>query len=414
MKYIFGLVCFLFATSAFSQVSHEMSIPWQGYVNTGASEVRASFYLAGEEFDLTTAFNDRNYPYWYSENVVLQVNEGVVHTVLNGIEKDSLENMSDHVWLYVTVNGQPFDKVKLYSMPWSVWAEKSLYAEKSGYAVDAEFAIWADTADWAHNAGFAFLADTAAYARNAGHSVNADFADSALHAVNADSAMYATHAMRASFSDNSQFALVADSALKADSSTWAGFAERANLASTALTAQIATLAIMADSLRDNKVNTNTIIDSTIQRVDLADGIIDNSAMAQNSVNSENIQDNSIGFSDMNISGTPTNNSVIGYDNGNLQWISTNNILDGSVQQTTVIPVQINQDARWVILQVAQDFNLVGMTPTNGRVITIINASTANTVTLSTPNWNIYGGNVNISPRNSRTLVYLNGEWVILQ
>jgi hypothetical protein len=416
MKYIFSLVCFLFSVNVFAQVdSPEMSIPWQGYVNTGATEVRASFYLAGEDFDPTTVFNDRNYPFWYLENIVLQVEDGVVHTVLEGISKDSLHvRVSGRVWLYVTVNGQSFDKVRLYPTPWSVWSENALYADEANKSDFATDAIWADTAQWAHDAGHSLTSDTAVYAENAGHSVSSDFSDSSMHANSADSSLHATHASRASFSDNSQFALLADSALKADSATWAAYAERANLASTALTAQIATLAIMADSLRDNKVNSSTIIDSTIQREDLSAGIIDNSAMAENSVTTDNIQDGTVAFSDMNITGTATNNSVVGYNNGSLVWVSNNNILVGSVQQTTVIPTQINQDARWVILQVAQDFNLVGMTANEGRIITIVNASTANVVTLATTNWNIYGGNLSIFPRSSRTIAYLNGEWIVLQ
>lgn len=414
MKYILSVFCFVFGLNVFAQPSQYINIPWQGYVNTGATEVRASFYLAGEDFDLTTAFNDRNYPYWYSENKTLQVDGGVIHTILSQIPADSLKELSGFTWLYVTINGQPFEKVRLYSVPWSVWSDHATHSETSEKSDISIRSTWADTANYARRSGVADSATRAGHSSTAGHSLTTDRADSAFHSVHSDSSVNSRFSVRASLADNAQFAIFADSANKADSSWWAFFADRCGLASNSLRSQIAELAIMADSVRDGKVTSSTIIDNSIQRVDLANGIIDNSAMAPNSVNSANIQNGTVAFEDMNIAGTPTNNSVVGYNNGNLQWISNNNILTGAVQQTTLIPTQINQDARWVILQVAQDFNLVGITPTQGRVITIVNASTANTVTLTNPNWNIFGGAVNISPRTSKTLVYLNGDWIILQ
>lgn len=411
MKYIFSLVCLFFALNLNAQF---VDIPWQGYVNTGATEVRASFYLAGPNLDLTTAFNDRNYPYWYSENQTLQVEGGVTQTTLTNIPVDSIYAYHrSTMWLYVTINGQPFDKVKISYVPYAVFSQKAYSAQESRFAQTANHALTSDTAVYARNSGIADSARIAGNAVNAINSRHAVHADSATHAVYSDSATNSVFAIRSSLSDNSQFAILADSAKRARFSWIADYAENSNNATHALKAQLAELAIMADSLRDNRVNTNTIIDGTIQRVDLGNGIVNESALANNSVTSAKILDATILVQDVNVGGNPNNHSVLGYDNGNFTWVSSTN-LTGAVQKTTVIPTQINADTRWLVLQVAQDFALTNVNATDGRIITISNSSTANVVTLAPAQWNIYGGALQIGPRSSRTLVYLNNEWVILQ
>lgn len=412
MKYIFSLFCLFFALNLNAQF---VDIPWQGYVNTGATEVRASFYLAGPKLDLTTAFNDKNYPYWYSENQTLQVEGGVTQTVLKDVPVDSIYAYhKSTMWLYVTINGQPYDKVKISYVPYAVFSQMAYSAQEAEIASVAKTAYRADTARYAYRAGVADSSVSSANAVNAINSKHSVHADSATHTINSDSAINATFAIRASLSDNAQFAIIADSAKKARFAWNSNYAENSNNATHALKSQIAEFAIIADSLNDNRVNTNTIINGTIQRVDLGNGIVDETALASNSVTSAKIVNGTVSTEDLNISGTPTNNSVLGYNNGNLSWISSNTILVGAIQKTTVIPTQINGDTRWLILQVAQDFNLTGMTASEGRVITVVNASTANVVTITNPQWNIYGGTVAISPRTSRTLVYLNSEWIIIQ
>lgn len=411
MKYIFSLVCLFFALNLNAQF---VDIPWQGYVNTGATEVRASFYLAGPNLDLTTAFNDRNYPYWYSENQTLQVEGGVTQTTLTNIPVDSIyAYYRSTMWLYVTINGQPFDKVKISYVPYAVFSQKAYSAQESRFAQTANHASTSDTAVYARSSGVADSARIAGNAVNAINSRHAVHADSAIHSVHSDSSTNAVFAIRSSLSDNSQFAILADSAKRARFSWLADYAENSNNATHALKAQLAELAIMADSLRDNKVNTNTIIDGTIQRVDLGNQIVNESALANNAVTSAKILDATILVQDVNIGGTPTNNSVLGYDNGNFSWVAST-ALTGAVQKTTVIPTQINVDTRWLVLQIAQDFALTGLVASEGRIITIANSSTANVVTLAPAQWNIYGGALQIGPRSSRTLVYLNNEWVILQ
>lgn len=352
MKNFFSFLCFLFSLNLSAQ---NIDLSWQGYVNTGADSVRASFYLADGGLDLTTAFNDRNYPYWYTENQMLGVNNGVIGTILKNVPFDTLvAYFRNDIFLYVTINGQPFDKVKIHYVPYSAFSLHALRAEQAAFSL---------------RSGSSAYSDTSKYAYNAGH---------------------------------------------ADSANYSQYSENSTNAIQSTRAQIAELAIVADSISDNTVTSEKILDSTIQRNDLSDEIIDESALASNSVTSAKIADNSIGYIDMNILGKADNTSILGYRNGNLEWISTNNVSNDVVEKTTIIPTAINTNTRWVILQIALDFNLVGVPAAEGKIITIVNASTANTVFLSAPNWNIYGGTVGVSPRTSKTLLYINGEWIILQ
>lgn len=412
MKYIFSIICLVFALNLNAQF---IDIPWQGYVNTGATEVRASFYLAGPNLDLTTAFNDRNYPYWYSENQTLKVEGGVTQTILKDIPVDSIYAYhKSTMWLYVTINGQPYDKVKVSYVPYAVFSQMAYSAQEATFANRANRAGRADTALYAYRSGVADSAITSFRSVESNRALFANRTDSAIHSLRSDSSRHSVFSTRSSLSDNSQFSLLADSAKRSHYSWFSNQSENSTNAVNAIHAQISELAIVADSLIDNRVNTNTIINGAIQRVDLGNGIVDESALAQNSVTSGKIANNTVSTEDLNISGTPSNNSVLGYSNGNLAWISNNTILTGSIQKTTVIPTQINGDTRWLILQVAQDFNLTNASTFEGRVITVVNASTANVVTLTNPQWNVFGGAISIYPRTSRTLVYLNNEWIIIQ
>lgn len=410
MKLVFSFLSIFVATTMFAQVD----LNWQGYVNTGAETVRGSFYLAGPNLDLNTAFNDKNYPVWYAENQMMDVAGGVCATLLKNVPVDSLVKYRSDLYLYVTINGQPFERVKLQYVPYSTWTLRARLAEEALLSQEAIHSNRADTAEYARKS---YLADTAvksSHSVESNHARHADSADDANHSVYADTAAYAVKAVRSSLSDNAQFAILADSAKKAGHASTADNATNSVYAQEAVHAQLADVAIYAQSIADNSVTSPKIVNGTIQRIDLDNGVIDESALAASAVTTTKIADGSVAVVDMNITGIPSDVSVLGYKNGNFEWVSSNNLYLSSIQNTTVIPVQINNDARWVILKVAQDFNLVGMNGTEGRVITIVNASTANFVTLAVPNWNLFGGTLVIGPRSSRTLVYLNNEWVVIQ
>lgn len=411
MKIVFSFLTLLIAGNLFAQ---QIDINWQGYVNTGADSVRGSFYLAGPNLDLTTAFNDRNYPVWYSENQTLAVNGGVCASLLRNIPVDSLIKYDTNLWLYVTVNGQPFEKVKLQYVPYSAYSLYSFIAKRADAATFATSAGYADTSAYARNSGVADSSVRASHAVNATNAVHSDSADNANHSVYADTARYAIQAVRSSLADNAQFAILADSAKKAGHASNADNAVNSVNAQNAVHSQTSDVATFAQTIADNSVTSPKIVNGTIQRVDIDNGIIDETALASNSVTTTKIVDGTVAVVDVNVTGTPTNFSTLGYNNGNFEWVSSNQLYLNSIQNTTVIPTQINSDARWVVLKVAHDFNLVGMTATEGRVVTIVNASTANFVTMATPDWNIFGGTLVISPRSSRTLVYLNSEWIVIQ
>lgn len=412
MKYVFSFVLFLFSIILNAQ---DINISWQGYVTAQTDSVRASFYLAGPNLDLTTAFNDRNYPYWYVENQVLSVNGGVVSTMLMDVPLDTLSRHSmNTMFLYVSINGQPFDRVKINYVPYSAISIRSRLSDESEFAYTAAYANRTDTANFSYKSG---LADSSKFSINA---INSIYADSTLYALESyesmysDSSLYSIYALRASLADNAQLALISDSAKRARFAYSAGYSDSSRISVNSINAQVAQRANRADSIADNSVTSAKIVDNTIQRSDISNGAITETALSDNSVTSAKIVDNSVTFNDLNITGPATNNSVVGFKNGSLEWVSNNSIQTAFVQKTTVIPSQLNGDARFVILQVAQDFNLVGIQAIEGRVITIVNASTANTVTLGIPNWNIYGGNVSVSPRSSKTLLYMGGEWNLIQ
>lgn len=411
MKFVFSFLSLFVATQLFAQ---QIDINWQGYVNTGAETVRGSFYIAGPNLDLNTAFNDRNYPMWYSENQTLKVNGGVCSTVLARVPVDSLIKYESNLYLYVTINGQPFDRAKVEYVPYSAFSLRSYLASRAVRAEEALRAGYADTSNFAYHAAAADTAKKAGHSVESNHALHADSADDANHSVYADTAAHAVKAVRSSLADNAQFAILADSAKRAGHSSTADNATNSVNAQNAVHSQLADVATYAQTIADNSVTSPKIVNGTIQRVDLDNGIVDETALASDAVTTTKIANGTVAVVDMNVSGTPSNISVLGYSNGSFQWVSSNNLYLSSIQNTTVIPTQINSDARWVILKVAQDFNLVGINATEGRVITIVNASTANFVTLATPNWNLFGGTLVIGPRSSRTLVYLNNEWVVIQ
>lgn len=411
MKVFLGFLSLFFATTVFAQ---QIDLNWQGYVNTGADSVRGSFYLAGPNLDLKTAFNDKNYPLWYSENQMMSVDGGICATLLRGVSVDSLIKYESNLFLYVTINGQPFERVKLQYVPYASYSLRTYLADKADYATRSTSSTWSDTATYARRSGFADTAVKASHAVESNHALHADSANNSNHSVYADTAAHAVKAVRSSLADNAQFAILADSAKRAGHSSTADDATNSINSQYAVQAQLADVAKIALTIADNSVTSPKIVNGTIQRVDLDNGIVDETALASNSVTTTKIMDGTVAVADMNVLGTPSNLSVLGYNNGSFEWVSSNNLYLNSIQNTTVIPTQINTDARWIILKVAQDFNLVGMNATEGRVVTIVNASTANFVTLATPNWNLFGGTLVISPRSSRTLVYLNNEWVVIQ
>jgi hypothetical protein len=105
-------------------------------------------------------------------------------------------------------------------------------------------------------------------------------------------------------------------------------------------------------------------------------------------------------------------AVLSITGNSLQWTSQTK-LQGKTQLTLVPLSRINDDVRTLIYRVAQDIISPLPAATEGRIVTIVNSSTANTVTVQSTVLNVWGGDVIISPRRSATLLYTGGEWIVV-
>lgn len=299
---------------------------YQGYVNnrTGIDSVRASFYIAGEQFNPTTVFNSSNYPVWFKENEMVKIENGILNYMLINVDVDSLIVNRGQLYLYVTLNGTPFDKVLISAVPYSTYSQ---------FATNSIYSIQADSAKYANNS------------RNSAHAVRADTA---------------------------QYAFITD------------FADSSNSASVASLSISSITALIADSA-----------------LTITDG----------AVTAEKLGQQSVGISHLNTINAASNQTVLSYINGNFIWASRDYVNTTTVQKTLTVPLGINDNTLYFISQVAQDYSVVEPTPRYGRIIRIVNASTANTITV---NWNnLFGGVVFIGPRSSVEFMYVDTEWIKL-
>jgi len=108
----------------------------------------------------------------------------------------------------------------------------------------------------------------------------------------------------------------------------------------------------------------------------------------------------------------SNGSVLTSDGVGLVWTPSTR-LQGRVQLTLVPLQSVDSDVRTLIYRVAQDIASPLPPGVEGRVITIVNSSTANFIQLQATVYNIWGGDLYINPRNSATLLYNNGQWVVI-
>ena len=195
--------------------------------------------------------------------------------------------------------------------------------------------------------------------------------------------VYASSAAHAIWADSTDFALDAAHAAHADNATNAARAAIADSAVKAAHAVNATNALNAVTSDSARVSANT-------HFVYANGV---NLAAISATGAEN-------YATLTTNGTT------------LQWRSATRI-EGRTQLTLVPLATIDDDVRTLIYRVAQDFATPLPPATEGRIITIVNSSTANVVTISAGVWNIWGGDVFIGPRNSTTLLYHNGQWVVI-
>ena len=321
-KFIFAITLMVF--SFFQAIAQDYN--YQGYLrnSTGVENVRASFYVAGDQFDPMTVFNSSNYPIWFKENDTIEVENGILNYRLVGIDVDSLIQHRGQLYLYVMINGSPFDKVLISDVP---------YSTHSAFSA---------------NANHSLSSDTSAYSINS---------LDALHSVIADTASYS---LVSTFSDSSRASNIADTSLTS---------LRSFISDSALTVEDGS--ITSDKIAPFSINTNHF----------------------NTVNSA------------------ANQTTLSFVDGNFVWASREYINTTTVEQTLVVPTSINDNTLYFISQVAQDYSIIEPTPRYGRLIRIVNASTANTIQVSWPM--LFGGSVFISPRSSVEFMYINMQWIKL-
>lgn len=311
-KFIVTLAISIFSfVNIFAQNPFGQDYNYQGYLrnSNGIETVRASFYIAGEEFDPTTVFNPSNYPIWFKENVSVQVENGILNYTMTRVSMDSIVKYRNGLYLYVTVNGSPFDKVLISSVP------------------------------------------------------------------------YATHSILSNFAVFSR---------SADTASFSSQAQRSNIADSAVKSGIASLAI-------NALN-SLIADSAL-------------TVSDESITSEKIALRSINVGHMNTYNVASDQTVLCYVDGKFIWGAPEYLNRTTSEKTLTIPNSIKDNTVYFISQVAQDYSIVEPFTRNGRLIRIVNASTANTITV---NWNnLFGGVVFIGPRSSVEFMYVDTEWIKL-
>jgi hypothetical protein len=308
MKSFIVLVSFICAAtiSMFGQ-----SYNYQAYVQSRNTEdsVRASFYIAGDQFDPTTVFNPSNYPVWFKENVSVRVQNGILNYQINGTDTDSIIHYRGGLYLYVTINGSPFDRVLISAVPY------------------ATHSIFSDTAF---------------------HSLRTDTSEVSLNAITSEQALNALTADTAEYAVTSGVAFVADSALT-----------------------------------------------------VTDGSITSSKLALNC----------IGVEHLNTVNAPWHMKTLAYINGDFVWTDQKYNTLNTTEKTLIVPTTIGDNTVYFISKVAQDYTLVEPTANEGRIIRVVNASTANTITV---NWTLlFGGSIAIQPRSSMEFVFIDGEWIKL-
>lgn len=384
-KVLLALVAILFTVATNAQ---NIDFTYQGW-STQSGKNNLSLYIARDGFKLGSAFNDQNYPVWYVENQEIDIVSGVVNYRLKNVNLDSLIKYRGDLYLYVAINGTPHDTISMDPAPYAGTAIQAVRANTAKLADLATEAVHAAKADSALHAANATNAVNATNALNANEARHAAKADSALHAkesdhaVRSDVSLYASSSAHAVWADSTDFALDAAHATNADNATNAA---RAAIADSAVRAAHA-------------VNSTNAVNAT--RAD--------SAFV--SANTHFVYANGVNLAAISAAGAE-NHATLTTNGTSLQWRSATRI-EGRTQLTLVPLVAIDNDVRTLIYRVAQDFNTPLPNASEGRIITIVNSSTANFVSITAGVWNIWGGDVFIGPRNSATLLYHNGQWVVI-
>jgi hypothetical protein len=216
-----------------------------------------------------------------------------------------------------------------------------------------------------------------------------------------DPTPYAAHSISSVRSMYSDSAAYARNAGDASSASYAVFAYKSRLSDTA---DVAKRAILADSSILSARSAVSYYSDSSDRSRVAD-----SALVSNSTH--RVLDGGVTLVSIAASGSTTD-AVLTTNGTDLLWKSPT-VISGKIQLTLIPITSISDDVRTLIFRVAQDFNSPLPAAAEGRIITIVNSSTANFITIQSGIWNIWGGDVVIGPRSSATLLYTSGQWVVV-
>ena len=384
-KFILAIIAVLFTVSAEAQT---IDFTYQGW-SSQSGRNNISLYIARDGFKLGSAFNDQNYPVWYVENQEIDVISGVINYRLKDINLDSLVKYRGDLYLYVAINGTPHDTIIMDPAP---YAGTSIMSDRARHSSTSDRASLTDRALRADSSVHAIIADSS---KNAHNSVNAK---ESVHAQRADSALHSMESNHSVRSDVSLYASSSAHSVWSDSAKVALNAIRSNFSDRSTLAEMSMIADSADRARFSTTSASATRSS----------IADSSAV---STNTHFVYANGVNLASIAATGAE-NNAILVTNGTSLQWKSSTRI-EGRIQLTLVPLTTIDNDVRTLIYRVAQDFSTPLPVAVEGRIITIVNSSTANNVSIQAGTWNIWGGDIIIGPRNSATLLYTNGQWVVI-
>lgn len=396
IKYILAI---MFCTvSAFSQWNYT----YQSYIQTRQDTVSVDFYLADSTFQVDFPLNDT--AYWYQQSVRVPVTNGILNWTIAGIPTNAIVGNRGNIYLWVKVDGTSFDRVALGDVPYSTWAQYSDSSNRSNIAVYADsanlsgqsiYSIWADSARWSYSVRDNSISTNSL--QNASV-VSSKIVDGAVTSTKiADAAVHTSHIEDGAVTNSK----LANASVTADKIAL----------NSVYTQHIVNETIINDDLSGSSVDSRVIQDGSVSSSDLGMYSVISSTIAPMAVSTFHIADGNVTADDISGGTGAQEGQVLTKTGSGLSWTHGGSIAASSCAVYSIAPVAINNDTRFVVSKVAMNYQIVAPTAADGRMITLYNAATANTVTVSASTWQLANGsNIVLTPQQSVTLVHFAGNW----
>lgn len=391
MRYFILALVALVSFNAFAGTN----IQYQAHAPAGTPiDSKLSIYIADTNFDEGSHINAD--ALWYSENVEIEINNGIINYVIENVADSILiNNYGKRLFVFAYVNGVSLGRLEIRTVPYSLLSRHSIEAAEAKVAGTANKAKLSDSAKIsavAVNANHATTSDFADSTTISNHSNTSGFADTARaagRATLADLATYSTTSAHSAKSDTSIFARNSAHAFDADTSVFAYDADHANFASTSAFATNSARSVLADTAK-------TLIDNSIEH--------------------RNFKTESVRLSSLEGSSTAPVGSYAVRGVLGISWEVNPQHRTSSVAIHTIAPLSLASDSRWVVSRVAVDYDIATVTsPSSGQLVTIYNGATANNVFIKHSVWGTDTAlDYPIWPGQSRTLWYNGTNWVVIQ